>query len=77
MPKDLPLINPGINVSRLNEKEVEITNDKFVYGLRVTDNNGLVSSDLNGVHLLPKSKLVISYTGDIKGLVFESLNTVK
>jgi len=77
MPKDLPLIDPGITVARLNEREVEITNDKFVYGLRVSDKNGLIARDINGVHLLPKSKLVISYSGDIKGLVFESLNTVK
>jgi hypothetical protein len=77
MPNQLPLLNPGIQAVRINEKEIEITNDNFVYGLRVTDKNGLVSSDLNGVHLLPKSKLVISYAGDIKGLVFESLNTVK
>jgi beta-mannosidase len=77
MPKDLPLIDPGIKVSRLNEKEIEITNDKFVYGLRVTDKNGIISKDLNGVHLLPKSKLVVSFTGDITELVFESLNTVK
>jgi beta-mannosidase len=77
MPNQLPLLNPGIQVARINEKEIEISNNNFVYGLRVTDKNGLVSSDLNGVHLLPKSKLVISYAGDIKGLVFESLNTVK
>jgi beta-mannosidase len=77
MPNQLPLLNPGIQAVRINEKEIEISNDNFVYGLRVTDLNGLVSSDLNGVHLLPKSKLVISYAGDIKGLVFESLNTVK
>jgi hypothetical protein len=77
MPKDLPLIDPGITVVRLNEKEIEITNDKFVYGLRVTDKNGIISKDLNGVHLLPKSKLVVPFTGDITELVFESLNTVK
>ncbi len=77
MPKDLPLINPGIKVSRINEKEIEITNDKFVYGLRVTDKNGIVSSSLNGVHLLSKTKLVVPYSGDVKGLIFESLNTVK
>jgi hypothetical protein len=77
MPKDLLLIDPGIKVSRLNEKEIEITNDKFVYGLRVTDKNGIISKDINGVHLLPNSKLVVPFTGDIKELVFESLNTVK
>jgi beta-mannosidase len=77
MPNQLPLLNPGIQAVRINEKEIEISNDNFVYGLRVADLNGLVSSDLNGVHLLPKSNLVISYAGDINGLVFESLNTVK
>ena len=77
MPKDLPLINPGINVFRINEKEIEITNENFVYGLRVTDKNGILSPSLNGVHLLPKTKLVVPYSGDVKGLIFESLNTVK
>jgi beta-mannosidase len=77
MPKDLPLIDSGITVARLNEKEIEITNDKFVYGLRLSDKNGLIVRDINGVHLLPKSKLVIPYTGAIQDLVFESLNTVK
>lgn len=77
MPKDIPLINPGIKVTRINDTEIEITNDNFVYGLRATDKSGIVSSNLNGVHLLPKSKIVIPYSGDIKSLVFESLNTVK
>jgi beta-mannosidase len=77
MPNQLPLIDPGIQVKRINENEIELTNTNFVYGLRVTDKNGFVSHDLNGVHLLPKSKLVVPYSGDIKNLVIESLNTVK
>ena len=77
MPNQLPLIDPGVQVKRINENEIELTNTNFVYSLRVTDKNGLVSPELNGVHLLPKSKLVVSYTGDIKNLVLESLNTVK
>ena len=77
MSKDIPLINPGLKVARINEKEIEITNDNFVYGLRITDKNGIISNDVNGIHLLPKSKLVVPYAGDINGLVFESLNTVK
>ena len=77
MPNQLPLVNPEINVVRLNEREIEITNTQFVYGLRITDKNGVVSNNVNGIQLLPKSRLVIPYAGNINDLVFESLNTVK
>ncbi|MFM7014804.1 MAG: glycoside hydrolase family 2 protein, partial [Bacteroidota bacterium] len=68
MPNKLPLVNPGIKIKRSNASTIEITNEHFVYGLRVTDKNGVVCQEVNGVHLLPNSKLSIPYTGDINSL---------
>ncbi|MFM7015369.1 MAG: hypothetical protein ACKOX3_03475, partial [Bacteroidota bacterium] len=77
MPNKLPLVNPGIKVKRTNASTIEIANEHFVYGLRVMDKNGIICQEVNGVHLLPNSKLSIPYMGDINSLSFESLNTVK
>jgi beta-mannosidase len=71
-PKDLKLEKPVITIRQINNKEIELSVNKFAYGVYI-ETPFSINTDDNYFHLLPGEKKRIRFSGIITGAAIQSL----
>ncbi len=75
-PKELPLLNADVNLKIIGKQLLEVSSNRFTYGVYLYDDAHQCVFSNNGFHLFPGEKKIISITGNTALVKVKCLNNI-